>query len=333
MRHACVIAITAITTSGLAGCGPDSSGGDGYLNPATDVDLPLTTFRLRDTEGLAPVLQYTIFQDFYRGIEPANEGDDDGIARALRDHLNPFIGATPNEEGTDYTSVRNPLDLINEVIRLGTVDNFNEGRRLMRDSVSEDEASTYNTPANDALIRFSETDSDAGVPAADRNWIYPMLDWTSTPDLGKVFRATQYVARQPADDDETEAEVASASWSGRYDASTFGASGFNQPEFAATSFTGRTLGNAELLQEFVGNQRDTLTLTSASGITINGENPDCLRAVLDYKDQQVRVFTSREEPPTITENGETTANPDHCGNQQNGEEVRRYDTIAIGGRQ
>ncbi|AZT82163.1 hypothetical protein EHN06_00580 [Marinobacter sp. NP-4(2019)] len=333
MRHSCFFAVTATITLGLSGCGPDSSGDDGYLNPATDVDLPLTTFRLQDTEGLAPVLQYTIFRDFYRGIQPATDGEDAGIAQALREHLNPFLGATPGEDGTDYTSVRNPLDLINEVIRSGIVDNFNEGRQLMRDSVNKDEAASYNTPANDALIRFTESDSDSDVPAADRTWIYPMLDWTNTPNLGKIFRATQYVARQPAEGEENPAELASASWSGRYDASSFGTSGFNQPEFAAASLAGRTRGNVELLQEFIGTQRDTLTLTQARGIVIRGEEPDCIRVVLNYYDQRVQVFTSKDEPPTLEDNGERTANPDHCGNQQNGEEAESYHSIAIAHRQ
>ncbi|MCG2581785.1 MAG: hypothetical protein KA296_13000 [Marinobacter sp.] len=333
MRHTCFFAATAMITLGLSGCGPDSSSDDGYLNPATDVDLPLTTFRLRDTEGLEPVLQYTVFRDFYRGIEPTTDGDDAGIAQALREHLNPFLGATPDEDGTDYASVRNPLDLINEVIRSGVVDNFNEGRQLMRDSVNKDEAASYNTPANDALIRFTEKDSDSNVSDADRTWIYPMLDWTSTPNLGKVFRATQYVARQPAEGDEDPAELASASWSGRYNADSFGTSGFNQPEFAAASLTGRTRGNVELLQEFIGTQRDTLTLTSASGAIINGEEPDCIRVVLSYNDQRVQVFTSKDEPPTLDDNGERTANPAHCGNQQNGEEAQSYNSIAIARRQ
>ncbi len=317
----------------LAGCGPDSSSDSGYLNPATDVDLPLETFRVQDTEGLPSTLQRTAFADFYRGIEPVDEGADNGSATALREHLDAFLGATPNEDGTDYTAVRNPLDLINEVIASGTVDNFNEGRRLMRDSIEEDEAASYNTPANDALVRFTETGADTTASAADSTWIYVMLDWTYNPTLKKVFRATQFVARPPADGETNPAEVASASWSGRYDTSTFGTSGFNQPEFSATSYTGRTLGNVEFLQEFIGTQRDTLTLTAAENLVINGEEPDCVRAVLTYGEATVRIFTSTDEPPTVVEDGERTANPQHCGNQQNGEEAIRYDTVAIAGRQ
>ncbi|MDX1598524.1 MAG: hypothetical protein R3295_07665 [Marinobacter sp.] len=333
MRQTCFFAVTALITLGLSGCGPDSSSSDGYLNPATDVDLPLTTFRLRDAKGLEPVLQYTMFRDFYRGIQSATDGDDGGIAQALREHLNPFLGATPTEDGTDYTSVRNPLDLINEVIRSGMVDNFNEGRQLMRDSANRGEAASYNTPANEALIRFTDSDSDNSAPTADRTWIYPMLDWTSTPNLGKIFRATQYVARQPAESEDNPAELASASWSGRYDASSFGTTGSNQPEFAAASLTGRTHGNVELLQEFIGTQRDTLTLTHASGIVINGKTPDCIRVVLNYNTQRVQVFTSKDEPPTLDDNGKRTANPAHCGNQQNGEEASSYNSIAIARRQ
>ncbi|MGM0768227.1 MAG: hypothetical protein ACQEV6_09385 [Pseudomonadota bacterium] len=331
MRHSCLFAALSLTALALAGCGPDSSSGGGYLNPATDVDLPLETFRLQDTEGLEPVLQYTIFQDFYRGIEPASEGDDDGAAAALRDHLDAFLGATRNEEDTEYTTVRNPLDLINEVIRLGSVDNFNEGRRLMRDSIEEDEAASYNTPANDALVRFTETEGEA--TAADSTWVYVMLDWTYNPAQAKVYRASQFVARAPADAEDSPAEVASASWSGRYNASTFGSSGFNQPEFAATSFTGRTRGNVELLQEFIGEQRDTLTLTRVKGLVIDGEEPDCVRVVMTYGESLARIFTSKDQPATLDDNGERSPNPEHCGNQQNGDEAIRYETIAIAERQ
>ncbi|MEX2476547.1 hypothetical protein [Marinobacter sp.] len=311
---------------------PDSSSDDGYLNPATDVDLPMETFRLRDQQGLEPALQYTAFRDFYRGIEPATAGEDNGSAEALRDHLNAFLGATPTDDGSDYTSVRNPLDLMNEVIRSGMVDNFNEGRRLMRDSIEKDEAASYNTPANDALVRFTETDSSETTPPADRTWIYVMLDWTYNTDLGKVFRATQFVARAPADGEENPHEVASASWSGRYRASTFGTSGFNRPEFSATSYTGRTLGNVELLQEFIGTQRDTLTLTNVKGLAINGEEPDCVRVVQNYEEALARVFTSTDEPATIEEDDERTANPQHCGNQRNDEAIS-YDTVVIDQRQ
>lgn len=331
MRHSCLFAAFTLTAFGLAGCGPDSSSDDGYLNPATDVDLPMDSFRLRNTEGLAPVLQYTTFQDLYRGLEPATDGEDNGSAMALRGHLDAFLGTTPTDDGSDYTSVRNPLDLINEVIRSGQVSNFNDGRRLMRDSIAEDEAASYNTPANDALVRFTETGGDAA--ASDSTWIYVMLDWTYNPMQDKVYRATQFVARAPADSEDNPAEVASASWSGRYNASSFGDSGFNQPEYAATSYTGRTRGNVELLQEFVGTQRDTLTLTKANGLEINGEQPDCVKVVLTYGESLARVFTSTDEEPTLEENGERRPNPEHCGNQQNGDEAINYETVVVSSRQ
>lgn len=333
MRHSCLFAAFPLTAVVLAGCGPDSSGGDNYVNPATDVDLPLETFRLADTEGLDSTLQYTIFRDFYRGLQPAQEGEDEGVATALREHLNPFLGATPNAAGDDYTSVRNPLDLINNVIRLGTVDNFNEGRQLMVESISDGAPTKYNTAANDALIRFTEAAGDETIPTADRTWIYPALDWTSTPDIGKIFRSVQYVARSAAEGDDTQAEIASASWSGRFDNGQFGTSGFNQPEFAATSLSGRTRGTVELLQEFVGTQRDSLTLSNATGLTIGGQAYDCIRVTISYSDREVRVFLSDDQPSTVSEGGEINPNPQNCGNQQNGDEAIRYGSITIPGRQ
>jgi len=332
MRHSYLFAATSIVTLVLAGCDPDTSGG-GYLNPATDVDLPLETFRLRDTEGLDSVLQYTTFQDLYRGMEPATEGNDNGSAMAIRNHLDNFLGTEPDSGGSDYISLRNPLDLINEVIRSGQVDNFNEGRRLMRDSIERDEAASFNTPANDALIRFTETGSEDSASQADSTWIYVMLDWTYNPAMKKVFRASQFVARQPAEDDENPAEVASAAWSGRFSSNTFGTTGFNQPEFSATSYTGRTLGNVELLQEFMETQRDTLTLTNASGIVINGDEPDCVKVIINYGETRARVFTSKDEPAMLEEGDARTRNPQHCGNQRSGDEAFIYTTINVEDRQ
>lgn len=339
MRHSCIFAAVPLLALALAGCGPDSSG-DSAFNPAADVDLSFSTFVVEDQEGLPSRLQHTAFWDFYRGIEPTDgEGEQaEAVAEQLRRHLDPFLGATPTEDGTRYTSVRNPVDLLNDVIGRNLVDNFNEGRRLMYDSITEDEAARYNTPANNALIRFTETgdNSEEGVvPSSDRTWVYTMLDWTSNPSLGKVFRAAQFVARAPADNDESIAELKSALWSGRFDAQTFSVSGFNQPEYAAISLTGRTRGNVELRQEFVGTDKDTLSLTQVNSITIGGEKPDCIRAVLNYEEAILRVFTSSGESPSIVneETEKTEPNPDHCGNQQNGKEAQKYRTEAVTTRQ
>jgi len=328
-----MFATIAVMTAFLVGCGPDQSEGSRALNPAADVDRSIKSFRLSDTKGLDSVLQYTAFNDIYRGLEPRETGADKGSAQAVRQHLDAFLGAERADGDAQYISVRNPLDLLNDVIRRGVVDNFNAGRRLMRDSIVKDEPARYNTPINDALIRFTEAESAKSTPIEDRTWVYVMLDWTYNAEMNKVFRATQFVAQSPDPQSEPPPEVASAAWSGRYSAEAFGSAGFNQPEFSATSFTGRTMGNVELLQEFVGTQRDTLTLTNASGITINGTEPDCVRVALNYSESQARIFLSSGEPATLEQSGTRKPNPRHCGNQQNGDEAVKYLTVTITGRQ
>ncbi|WP_144821036.1 hypothetical protein [Marinobacter piscensis] len=320
MRHACFFIVMSLML--LSGCGMEDTGSSAPINPATDVDYPLSTFTLKNQEGLEPVLPYTVFYDVYLGATPQEPGDDNGFAAELRAHLDTFLQASSDETG--YKSVRNPIDLMHEVIRSGRVDNFNEGRQLMVSSVTENRAATYNTPANNALIRFSELHSGESTPAEDQTWLYPMLDWTYNRDKGKVYRAMQFSASSPEQPDDLTAEIASASSSSQYAKEAFGASGFNQPEYAATSMTGRTRGKVELLQEFVGLQRDTLTLTQASGMTLNGSDPDCVKAVFQYSTSRVTVFTSK---------GKQTNDPDHCGNQEKDAWTFAYDAETISHRQ
>ncbi|MDL0432706.1 hypothetical protein QPM17_16310 [Marinobacter sp. TBZ242] len=338
MRHSCIFATVPLLALFLAGCGPDSSSGSNFLNPAESVSLSFESFELRNVEGLPDVLPQTIFHDFYRGLEPA-EGESDesaDVAAQLRGRLDLLMGLTPTDDGTSYKSARNPLDFLHNVIASNQVDNFDQGRRLMRDSITADEGARYNTPDKNALIRFTEIGNSNGEePAPDELWVYTLLDWTSNPQLNKIFRAAQFIARDPEEDDSNPPEVRSALWSGRFHGPDFSVSGYNQPEFAATSLTGREFGNAELRQEFIGNKSDTLSLTKTSGITINGETPDCIRVDIDYEEANVRVFTSTGESPNTedSETGASSPNPAHCGNQQNGEEAVVYESVAIEQRQ
>lgn len=336
MRHSCIFATVSVLAVFLAGCGPESSSGSNFLNPAESVSLSFESFELRNEEGLPEILPQTIFYDFYRGLEPAEGQDDKGVAVQLRERLDLLMGLTPSDDGSSYTSARNPLDFLHYVIASNQVDNFNQGRRLMRDSITEGEGARYNTPDKDALIRFTEVGNNNGEePAADERWIYTLLDWTSNPQINKVFRAAQFIAREPDADDSNPAEVQSAIWSGRFDGPGFDTSGYNKVEFSSTSLTGREFGNAELRQEFVGNKSDTLSLTQTSGITINAETPDCIRVDIDYTEANVRVFTSTGEASTNEneDTGTSTPNPAHCGNQQNGDEAVFYESVTIEQRQ
>lgn len=332
MRHSCIFATVPLLALILTGCGPDDSSGSNYLNPATSVSLSFESFAVTNEDGLPPVLPRTIFYDVYRGIEPANGENDQGVVAQLRDRFDLLMGLTPSDDGTSYTRARNPLDFLHHVISTNQVNTFNDGRRLMRDSITKGEAARYNTPGNDALIRFTETGGNNGEPPEpDQTWVYVLLDWTSNPQLNKIFRAAQFVAGEPADDDASPPEVRSAVWSGRFHGPDFSVSGYNQPEYSVTSLTGREFGNTEMRQEFIGNKRDTLSLTQTSGITIDGEEPDCIRVDVNYEYARVRVFTSIGESPNNTAG--TAPNPDHCGNQQNGDEAILYESVVISERQ
>lgn len=330
MRHSHLFGLILPLAITVTGCGPDTSS-DSAFNPATDVSLSFNSFVISDTAGLPPTLPRTLFWDFYRGIEPDSEdGEATALATALRDHIDVFTGAVRADDDSAYRSVRNPLDLLHEVIASDTVDSFNEGRRLMRDSIAKGEPARFNTPANNALIVFTENPGNGNdEPTADQTWVYTLLDWTSNATLNKVFRAAQFVARQPsADQEEPVAEVASASWSGRFDGPSFSTSGYNQPEFVAASFTGRTRGNMELRQEFIGNKTDTLFLSGNTGIEVKTETPDCIRAVLDYVNQSLAIYTSDGEAPRL-EDG--TNNPEHCGIKT--EPSMTYTTVTVAERQ
>lgn len=339
MRHSCVFAAVPLLALTLAGCGPESTSGGNFRNPAESVSLSFESFTLRNETGMPETLPRTIFYDFYRGLEPAEGEDDEGVAPEIRQRLELLMGLTPSDDGETYIAARNPLDLLHHVISSNEVDTFNDGRRLMRDTITDGEGARYNTPDRNALIRFTETgDLNGGDPGPDQLWVYPLLDWTSNPQMNKIFRAAQFIARAPEDDDSNPPEVSSAIWSGRFDGSEFSVSGYNRPEFAATSLTGRELGNVEFWQEFIGEQSDTLILTGTSGIEINGEEPDYICVELDYEANRVRVYSSTGEAdaPDESEGDEELTDvplsPVECNREGTGDPIE-YTPIHITERQ
>lgn len=343
--------ISALLASCLAvtGCGPESTGSNRPPNPAADVSRNFETFTIADEDGLPPVLPNTVFFDFYRGLQPAGSEDDRNTASAVRQRLNELMGLTPSEDGKTYVAARNPMDFLNLVIDSNLVGNFNEGRQLMRQVINEGIPANYNTPENNAIIRFTEGEN-AG---ADQTWVYPLLDWRNNPQPGTVLTARQFVARTPADESEPQPEIRSMLWSARYQEANFSVSGYNQPDFELFSLTARTLGNVELRKEYAGQKTDIFFLNNPStssttedgqkcenvppenplGITIAGENPDCIRVELDYPASQVRVFTSRGEAPFTADCQAFNAN--YCGNQGRGEglEAVIYNSVTVDYRQ
>lgn len=355
MRHFCTITTVALTTLALIGCGPEDSGPTAF-NPATDVDLTFSTFDLENTEQAPTNIAQTRFDDFYRGLQPSDSEDDDSAASAaeIRAHIEVFIRATPADDGKSYTRVRNPADLMNQVIASGEVANFRDGRKYMVQRATEGAAGTYNTRENDADIRF--TDQQAvleGAALNDRVWIYPTLDWRFVPDesdgQGKIYRTIQYVARSvDPDDQDSQPELVSVLAGSRYAENSFTIDGYNQPEFATADYLSRSFGSAELRQEFIAGKTDTLFIKSPDRQVIDlsrhdssqapDATPDCLRVELDYAMQVLRIFSSDGEPATVPapteENPSNTENnPAYCSYQTQDQAKATWDTVAIPGRQ
>ncbi|MDI9243710.1 hypothetical protein [Marinobacter sp. CHS3-4] len=336
----------------LTGCGPDTSGDSRPPNPAQTVVESFETFTLENEEGLPPVLPDTLFYDFYRGIEPAEGEDDQNTAAAIRGRLDTLMGLTPSADGKTYVAARNPIDFLNFVINSNLVGNFNEGRQLMRRVITSGVPALYNSsPENGTTILFTETGNESS--GSDQVWRFPLLDWRNNPSFNTVATARRFDAGSPASESEPEPEVQDVIWSARFDDANFAVSGYNQPDVALFSLTARTLGNLELQTDYTGLKTDIVFLAlppseseteegercenvppeNDLGLTIGGQNPDCLRIVLDYEDSQARVFTSRGEAPLTSDCKAFNAN--YCGFKRSAdnEELLTFETITIDSRQ
>ncbi|WP_309044104.1 hypothetical protein [Marinobacter sediminicola] len=344
MRHSCFFTAISIALFGISGCKMADTGPVAF-NPATNVSPTFLTFDLENTDRAPDNLEHTRFWDFYQGLEPTgnNATDEDReTANEIRAHIDKFIRATRTPDGKNYEKVRNPLDLINQVIAFNEIDNFREGRRYISQRIAAGQAGNYSNRANGALIRF--TDQNAVLNDAslnDKLWVYPTLDWRYLPkgpedsDLDeKVYRTVQYVSRSVATEEaEAQPELISLLAGSRFDANSFVTSGYNIPEFATADYLSRNYGSIELRQEFIRDKIDTLFIKSADkpvldlsrhGITLSDTSPDCLRVELDYVGSVLRVFHSNEQPakikdPASEDPDATIKNPAYCGNQVDSE--------------
>jgi hypothetical protein len=312
MRYVRITSVMGLTALMLSGCGADTGSGSSSFNPATSVSEEFETFAIDDSSGTS-VLSRTLFFDFYQGLEAAEGEDDRDIAEQLRQRLDLLMGLTPGPEGKTYVAARNPFDLLHHLIHTDWIGTFNDGKRLMRDSVTSGGPATYNTPANDAVIRFKEglTSED---PEPDQLWVYPLLDWTSKfsqfePVTATIYRSAQFIARPPAEGTSSPAEIKSGFWSGGFKGEDFSATGYNKPQFSALSITGRQFGGVEFYQTFVGSQYDTLLLTDTSGMTIGNDEPVFICAQINYSASEVTVVY--ETDPDVDTSG-TNQDPSQC---------------------
>jgi hypothetical protein len=345
-----------MTTLFLGGCGLEDTGPSAF-NPATNVDLTFSSFDLQNTEVTPNNLSHTRFWDFYRGIQPAGEESDDfETTSEIRSHIEIFTRATPTDSGSSYDSVRNPLDLMNQVLASGEVTNFQEGKRYISQRIADGVAGTYNTRGNGAQIRFTDQSAViADLPLNDQLWIYPTLDWRYLPDgpegsdlENKVYRTIQYVSRSVEEEDQdAQPELVSVLAGSRFDANSFVTLGYSPTEFATADYLSRTYGSIELRQDFIDENTDTLFIKSGEsevielnrypGYAQDDNHPDCLRIELDYNMDVVRIFASDGEPariddPDSTNEEDTIPNPANCTYQEDADAVTSWSTVAIAER-
>src|SRR5690554_63870 len=321
MRHTCLFISVSLALLSLSGCRLETGGSDesSAFNPASNVDLTFSTFDLTDTDQAPDTLSHTRFSDFYTGIEPLDSEAPDARHLAtvtdVRRHIDRFIGAQPTEDGKAYTRVRNPLDLMNQAISVGRIDNFDEGRRYIRERIAIGAAGTYNSRSAGARIRFTDHAALLGQrPLNDYEWNYQTLDWRYQPPAenltGKVYRVIQYVARDVGDADrEQQPQLLSLLSGSRYNANEFSNTGYNQPEYATVDYVSRDYGGIELRQEFaVVPQKDTLYIKSPEQPVLDlshyldadaDPSPDCIRVELNYGMSEVRIYTSNNEQALI----------------------------------
>jgi hypothetical protein len=345
-----------MTSLALSGCGLEDTGPSAF-NPATNVDLTFSSFDLQNTEVAPDNLGNTRFWDFYRGIQPAAEEPDDlETTSEIRSHIDIFTRATATDSGTRYDSVRNPLDLMNQVLASGEVTNFQEGKRYISQRIADGVAGTYNTRGNGAQIRFTDQSAViADLPLNDQLWIYPTLDWRYLPDgpegsdlENKVYRTIQYVSRSVEEEDQAaQPELVSVLAGSRFDANSFVTLGYSPTEFATADYLSRNHGSIELRQDFIDENTDTLFIKNPdseviqldryAGYTREDNHPDCLRIELDYNMDVVRIFASDGEPariddPDSTDEQETIPNPANCTYQENADAITSWTTVPVAGR-
>ncbi|WP_323750056.1 hypothetical protein [Marinobacter sp.] len=366
MRSAFIYAALSFAIVTLAGCNSESSSSS-TLNPASNVDLTFSTFNLTNTPQAPETLKHTLFSDYYPGIEPSGEDDtteNRETAEAIRRHIDIFIGATPAEGGKSYTSVRNPLDLMNQVISVGSVSNFDDGRQYISDRIGQSTAGNYNTRSAGATIRFTDQAATNAQQALNhREWRYQTLDWRYVPKTAdessldeKVYRSIQYVAGSvDAAEQDQQPELMSLLAGARFSAPQFSPTGYNPPELATADFVSRNHGGIELRQEFIGDaQKDTLFIKNSEqpiidynrhGVALDDTNPDCQRVDLNYAMSKVQIYTSNEEPSRIqnpnanpddyesSEEVPTVPNPEYCVNQSEDQAKISWSTVPTAHRQ
>ncbi|MDG5500145.1 hypothetical protein [Marinobacter sp. BGYM27] len=288
LKTCLILSTLGIALTGCGGGDSDFASGGGKggscsnaFNPASNVIISLSSFELSDPADL----EHTLFRDFIRGIQPAVS---DPTSTAVVDSVMIETARFNGGENTDsnqnnFTSVRNPADLINNQIGTNEIDNFNQGRRYISDCIDASTAAEYSNSANGVGIRFDE--APAGTPVDRYN--YALLRWVYAPQgSNKIQKVVQYVGTA---DDFLDGIILAE----QYDPTNFSSVGFNTPDRASVSFTG---GNdTERLgfdQDLISDKQDSWTRSSDTPFTFAGASVDCARVVVDYPMATATVYTS-----------------------------------------
>ncbi|WP_143269370.1 hypothetical protein [Mangrovitalea sediminis] len=298
---ACGNGATPNTSTNAAAC-------DNTKDPAAPVNLNLKTFEVAVAD-----FPHTDYLDYFRAIQPnssasGNPGDAQAMADSIGTLMQPFI-AYSGTPYSSYTKVRNPLDLIDDLISTNAIDNFNIGRQYIATCIAAGNAVKYNNNS----VAFSDISAGTTDPSKDfyNNWSY-QLSWTTEPDYGKVTRVI--LARQLVIDNTSKLPQ-DISLQSIYDQNTFSASGYNAPQsniFGYTLYNGDS-GNSKTVmnfrQTFVKTNTDELDLatqasdTSASNAAtspptfqFDGKAIRCLKATLDYSAMTMTILTSTNAP-------------------------------------
>lgn len=315
-----ILSILGIALTGCGGGGDDFAGGGGKggscsnaFNPASNVFISLGSFEISDPADL----EHTLFRDFIRGIQPnpddTNPGSQDIVDSVMAETAR-FNGGVNNDASqNNFTSVRNPADLLNSQIGNNEIDNFNLGRRYISDCIDASTAADYSNSANGARIRFDE------APAGDviNSYNYGLLRWVYAPQgSNKIQKVVQYVGT--ADDFLDGVLLAE-----QYDPTNFSSIGFNTPDRVSVSFTGgddtQRLG---FDQDLINEKQDSWTRSSDTPFDFAGESVDCARVVVDYPMTKVRVYTSKDIDVKAAQ---------YCGNKTTPD--NSYSTVAVSSRQ
>lgn len=161
----------------LAGCN-DDSGGPNAINVGENqpVNLGLSSFRVEDN------LQWTVYQPFFRALAPhagepdADRAEAEAIIASIGEVMQPFTHWQGDDGAADYASVRNPIDLMTQVLYTDRVENFRAGRESIAQAIDEGNPARYR---NDRIIFSTREQTEEGTAASP--WSY-ILAWVHITD-------------------------------------------------------------------------------------------------------------------------------------------------------